>query len=149
MYHHMTEMEKIEHRAVIKYFVKKAISAKEINDMQEVLGDQTPSYATVKRWVGEFKLGRESMEDHSRSGRPTTSSSDETVEQITRIIMKDRHILVRQIASELDISKSTVADILSEVLGMHKVSMRWISRNLTPLQRSDRVACAEELLASY
>ena len=62
---------------------------------------------------------------------------------------KYRQISVRQIASELDIPKTAVTDILTNVLGVHKVFIHWINRTLTPLQRSDRVAFAEELLASY
>ena len=62
-------MEKTEIRAVIKYFVKKGMKAKEIHaDFQNTLGDYAPSFSTVAKWTSEFKFGRESLDDDSRSG---------------------------------------------------------------------------------
>ena len=55
-------MEKLEIRAVIKYFYKKEIPTKEIHkDFMETLGKESPSYSTVKTWAAEFKSGRESI----------------------------------------------------------------------------------------
>jgi hypothetical protein len=31
--------------------------------MRTILGEPAPSYTTVKKWVAEFKRGRESIED--------------------------------------------------------------------------------------
>uniref|UniRef100_A0A0K0EG22 HTH_48 domain-containing protein n=1 Tax=Strongyloides stercoralis TaxID=6248 RepID=A0A0K0EG22_STRER len=57
-------MEKIEIRAVIKYFFIKGLSPTEIKaDLDGTLGDSAPSFATVKNWVAEFKRGRTSTKD--------------------------------------------------------------------------------------
>ena len=57
-------MDKIGERAVIQYLYKKGLTPKDIhNDMVATLGKDDPSYATVKRWVAEFKRGRQSLED--------------------------------------------------------------------------------------
>ena len=62
-------MEKIEKRAVIKYFFIKGMSTKEIHDdIFVTLGDDGPSYSFVKNWVDEFKRGRSSVVDEHRSG---------------------------------------------------------------------------------
>ena len=54
------KMEKLEIRTVIKYFCKKVMPPKEIHeDFMETLGKESPSYSTVKKWVAEFKRGRE------------------------------------------------------------------------------------------
>ena len=55
-----TKMEKTEYRAVIKYLNLKGLNSTQIHtDMTDTLGDQAPSFATVKRWVAESKRGRE------------------------------------------------------------------------------------------
>ena len=32
-------------------------------DMEDTFGEDTPSYSLVKKWAGEFKRGRDSLED--------------------------------------------------------------------------------------
>ena len=39
--------------------------------MVETLGKDAPSYATIKRWMAQFKHGRDSLQDDSHSGRPS------------------------------------------------------------------------------
>ena len=53
-------MDKIDERAVIQYLHKKGLTPKDIrNDMAATLWKDAPSYATVERWVAEFKCGRQ------------------------------------------------------------------------------------------
>ena len=55
---HIYKIEKLEIRAVIKYFSKKGTLSKEIHeDFMEPLGKESPSYSTVKKWAAEFKRG--------------------------------------------------------------------------------------------
>ena len=66
-------MAKIAERAVIQYLHKKGLTPKDIhNDMVSTLGKDIRSYAPVKRWVAEFKRGRQSPEDDLRPERPVT-----------------------------------------------------------------------------
>ena len=52
-------MEKIEYRAVIRFFVSKGFKAKEIYEqLLEVYKEFSPSKRTVKFWAGEFKRSR-------------------------------------------------------------------------------------------
>ena len=68
---YICNMEKLEIRAVIKYFCKKRMPPKEIReDFMETLGKESPSHSTVKKWAAEFKRRRESVEDDGRSCRP-------------------------------------------------------------------------------
>ncbi|GBP62945.1 Mariner Mos1 transposase [Eumeta japonica] len=68
-----SNLSNIEHRAVIKYFVKKGKTPKEIfEDMVSVLQESAPSYTMVKKWARLFQQGRESCEDDPRPGRPVT-----------------------------------------------------------------------------
>ena len=57
-------MDKIGEREVIQYLHKEGLTPNDIhNDMVATLRKDAPSYATVKRWVAEFKRGRQSLED--------------------------------------------------------------------------------------
>ena len=56
-------MEETEIRAVIKYFVKEGMKAKEIHaDFQNTLGDSAPSYSIIAKWTREFIFGWESLD---------------------------------------------------------------------------------------
>jgi hypothetical protein len=53
------EIYKIEHGAVIKFFVKEGLTPNEIHSkFIEVYGDSSPSFSTIKKWAAEFKCGR-------------------------------------------------------------------------------------------
>jgi hypothetical protein len=43
-----------------------------------VYGESSPSYSTVKDWAKQFHLGRESIEDDPRQGRPAEALTPET-----------------------------------------------------------------------
>ena len=92
--------------------------------MVTTLGEDAPSFATVKRWVAEFKRGRESVEDEPRSGRPRTSTTDENVTIIHDMIMEDRRLSTRVIAARAGISQERADHILRNELEMSKVSAR-------------------------
>ena len=63
---------KVEYPAVIRYLYLKGKTGQEIHcKLTNVYGSSAPSYAQVKFWVGEFKRSRTSLEDETRSGRPS------------------------------------------------------------------------------
>ena len=58
-------------RAVILYLGLKGKTPKQVyQDMEATLGVDVPSYSMVKKWAGKLKLGRKSLEDNPRPGRP-------------------------------------------------------------------------------
>ena len=67
-------------------------------DFVETLGKETPSYSTVKKWVAEFKRGKESIEDDGRSGCPKDGTTDENVKVMHTLVMCDRRRDLRSIA---------------------------------------------------
>ena len=126
-------MDKIGERAVIQYLHKKGLTPKDIhNDMVATLGKDAPSYATVKRCVAEFKRGRQSLEDDPCPETP------EMVNKVHDIVMTDRRVKQRYIASTVGISQERVHSILTEDLEMRKLSERWVPRLLTVDQKHTR-----------
>jgi len=63
----------METRAVKIFFFLQGKAPKEIHAiLTETLGEHAPSYATVKKWVAQFKHGDFSTCDATRPGRPKT-----------------------------------------------------------------------------
>lgn len=142
--------DEIEHRAVIKFLTKENVSPKEIAErMEQVYGQDAPSYSTVKKWAALFRMGRTELEDDPRSGRPSTAITEANVEKIEKMVMQDRRLKVLQIAAEVGLSYGTVEKILHERLHLTKVSARWVPRNLSSLNREFRVQTSQELLALF
>ena len=86
---------KDEYRAVIRYLYFKRKTGQEIHcELINVYGSSAPSYAQVKFWVGEFKRGRTSSEDETRSGRPSDATDEEMCNKVRDLVFSDRRIKV-------------------------------------------------------
>ena len=71
---------KAEYRAVIRYLYLKGKTGQEIHcELTNVYRSSAPSYAQVKFWVEEFKRSRTSLEDETRSGRPSDATMKKCV----------------------------------------------------------------------
>jgi hypothetical protein len=51
----------------------------------EAFGEHSLSQAAVFEWHSHFKAGRASVEDNTRSGRPSTSKMTENVDKIREL----------------------------------------------------------------
>ena len=143
-------MENSEVRAVIKYFQMKNMSPTEIHtDLQNTLGESSPSYSAVKKWCREFKCRRQSCEDAPRRGRPVEVTTPENINKIHDLVMADRRCTIRHLEELTGMSSTRIQSILTKQLGLHKVSARWVPRMLTPDQKRIRVTSCEGLLARY
>ncbi|GBP15742.1 Putative uncharacterized protein FLJ37770 [Eumeta japonica] len=101
-----SNLSNIEHRTVIKHFVKKGKTPKEIfEDMVSVLQESAPSYTMVKKWPRSFQQERGSCEDDPRPRRLVTVVTEENVRKIKKFVLADRRIKLWPIAEELQISK--------------------------------------------
>jgi len=89
-------MDKIEYRAVIKFFVKEGLTPNEIHSkFIKVYGDSSPSFSTIEKWAAEFKRGRTSLEDDPCEGCPK-SATPEIIEQVHDMLLDDRLMKVRE-----------------------------------------------------
>jgi histone-lysine N-methyltransferase SETMAR len=140
-------MDKIEHRAIIKFLTREGNSPMEIkNRLSAVYGNSSPSYKTVKFWSKQFKGGRESIEDDPRSGRPNSAITQENNRKVEEFILEDRRIKIDVIAESLQISRERVWTIIHDHLGMSKVSARWVPKMLSPFDKQRRVETSQQFL---
>ena len=99
----------------------------------------------VKKWVADFKRGRESTDDDARTGRPKSATANAQVEGIHRMLMNDRRVTVKHIAQTLRIIVGSVHTALTEILGISKLSARWVPRMLAPDQKLNRLQISRAL----
>ena len=76
-------------------------------------GESTLSKKNLYMWYKLFQEGRENVEDESRPERPNTSTTDENVEAVKEIVLKNRRITIREVAEDVGISVGSCDDILS------------------------------------
>ena len=110
---------KVEYHALIRYLYLKRKTGQKIHcELTNVYESSAPWYAQVKFWVGEFKRGRTSLEDETRSGRPSDATDEEMCNKVRDLVYSDRRIKVEEIANALHISHGRISTILHDRLGM-------------------------------
>ena len=58
------------------------------------------------------------LEDLSRSGRPSTSSTEVNIAKVKEMVTENRNLSLREIAAELYVSHESIRIILNDCLGM-------------------------------
>ena len=140
---------KVEYRAVIRYLYLKGKTGQEIHcELTNVYGSSAPSYAQVKFWVGEFKRSRTSLEDETRSGRPSDTTDEEMCNKVQDLVYSDRRIKVEEIVNALHISHGSVST-LHDRLGMHKLTAHWVPKSLSDKQMATRASVYSALLKRF
>jgi len=133
------KMDEKEFRVVIKHYFMKGKTPQETKEkLDKHYGDSAPSIRTVYKWFQNFRSGHMGTSDAERSGRPVEVTTQEIIDKIHDMVMDDRRVKVREIASAVGISNERVHNILHKHLDMKKLSARWVPRLLTLDQKRNR-----------
>lgn len=114
--------------------------------LQKAYGDQTLTQPWAYKWYKAFKDGRDTVDDLPRSGRPSTSNTEKNVDKIEEMIMENRHLSLREIAQDVNMSHESVRNILVDVLGMRRVAARLVPKDLNFFQKEQRKLIAQDML---
>ena len=115
-----------EQRINIKFCFKLQKSGEETHEMLKlVYGDAVVTIKAVYRWFERFRNGCKSVEDEERSGRPSTSKTQENVERVNEMIRSNRRYTIREISEDLNISYGSVQNILITDLNMLQLTHRF------------------------
>ena len=76
-----------------------------------------------------------SVQDAPRSGRPSTSLTEQTSDAVQKIIEDDPHSTYQQIETILGISSKAINSIIYDYLNLRKVCGGWVSHTLTDDQK--------------
>jgi len=144
-------MEKEQYRFVIRFLFLGGKSRSEIKErLDAVYGDTSPSMATVKNWF-KVKLdvvARRFLMSHAQVSRKRLPRRI-NVTKIHGLVLADRRLKIREIAETVGMSKKRVGHILHEILGMRKLSARWVPRLLTPDNKRNRETTSERCLTLF
>ena len=75
-------------------------------------------------------VGRSSLQDEFREGRPKSIVVPETIDAVRQLILQDRHVNYREIETTLGISGTSLHSTLHEHLTVKTICSRSIPHNL-------------------
>jgi len=90
--------------------------------------DAAVSMETVYKWFEQSRNSCDSVEDEERSGRPSTSKTQENVERVSEMIRSSRRLTIREIYEVLNISYGSIQNILTTDLNMRRLSAKFVPR---------------------
>ncbi|UYV83921.1 hypothetical protein LAZ67_X000611 [Cordylochernes scorpioides] len=130
-------LKKMDQRTCIKFCVKNEIKCADAFRMLTVAyGEATLDRSNVYRWYKMFSEGREDVNDEERAGRPSTSTTDEKINEVEKMILANRRITVREVAEDLNISIGSCHSIFINDLGMRRVAAKFVPKLLNCDQNS-------------
>ncbi|UYV71820.1 hypothetical protein LAZ67_9000550 [Cordylochernes scorpioides] len=141
--------KKMDQRTCIKFCVKNEIKCVDAFRMLTVAyGEATLDRSNVYRWYKMFSEGREDVNDEERAGRPSTSTTDEKINEVEKMILANRRITVREVSEDLNISIGSCHSIFINDLGMRRVAAKFVPKLLNCDQKQHRMNIANEMLDS-
>ncbi|UYV78639.1 hypothetical protein LAZ67_16002243 [Cordylochernes scorpioides] len=141
--------KKMDQRTCIKFCVKNEIKCVDAFRMLTVAyGEATLDRSNVYRWYKMFSEGRKDVNDEERARRPSTSATDEKINEVEKMILANRRITVREVAEDLNISIGSCHSIFINDLGMRQVAAKFIPKLLNCDQKQHRMNIANEMLDS-
>jgi len=90
-----------------------------------------------------------SVKDAPRPGQAQRVVTPQNTAAVEAIVMENHQVTQNDIAACLKISHGSAHHNVHDVLQFHKVSARWVPRQLTPELREQHVDACEELLQCF
>ncbi|UYV61783.1 hypothetical protein LAZ67_1006524 [Cordylochernes scorpioides] len=121
----------MDQRTCTQFCVKNEIKCADAFQMLTVAyGEATLNRSNVYRWYKMFSEGRKVVNDEERAGRPSTSTTDENINEVEKMILANRRITVREVAEDLNISIGSCHSIFINDLGMRRVAAKFHRMNI-------------------
>ncbi|UYV79390.1 hypothetical protein LAZ67_17002447 [Cordylochernes scorpioides] len=141
--------KKMDQRTCIEFCVKNEIECADAFRMLTVAyGEATLDRNNVYLWYKMFSEGREDVNDEERAGSPSTSTTDEKINEVEKMILANRRITVREVAEDINISIGSCHSIFINDLGMRRVAAKFVPKLLNCDQKQHRMNIANEMLDS-
>ena len=137
-------------RAVIRFLHAQGQSAAEFHRrLCRVYGDNVMSDSSVSEWCRKFRDGRTDVHDECGQGRHSTVT-DEIVQNIDQSMRGNRRFTISELSEEFpQISTTILYRIVTDRLAYHAFCARWVPKQLTNLQKTQRMGSALTFLQRY
>ena len=133
--------------SVIRLLSSEGVKPIEIHRRMNVqYGDACLSLQQVYEWTRKFMNGFSSVTDSPRSGQTQWVVTPEVIAAVGAIVKENCRLTLNEIAIHLDMSHGSAHHIVHGVLQFHKLSARWVPRQLTAELKERRVDACQELL---
>ena len=100
-------------------------------------------------WYNWFKKGREDVNDDARPGRSSTSTTDEHIEVVKKMILDNCRISIREVADDVIISFGLFQEIFMDVFGMKRAAAKIVPKLLSFGQKQRHMDIAQEMLTTF
>ncbi|XP_040066361.1 uncharacterized protein LOC120840002 [Ixodes scapularis] len=119
-----------------------------IRKIQTAFGDDAMSSTQIKEWYNRSKDGRTSVESEQRSGWPSACRNDQVIAEVNAVVMRDRHVTIRENTKEVGISTLSAHSIMTKDLAMNRVAAKFLPKLLTVEQKQLLVEVSQDMLDS-
>ena len=123
-------------------FASNTKCAKTFEMLTVAFGESTMSRTQVQLWYNWFKKGPEDVNDDVRLGHLSTSTTNENIEAVKKMIFDNRRITIRDVADDVVISFGSCQAIFTDVW-----SMKHVTAKIVPKQR--RMDIVQEMLTTF
>ena len=137
-------------RTMIFYDWKIALTYKDCHArLVQPWGSNAPSDQTAFNCFCQFQRNKFTVQDAPRSGRSSTSVTQQTIDAVRKITEDDLHSTYQQIEAILSISSMAINSIIHDYLTLRKVRARWVRLTLTDEQKQLRVQFCSHSLKKF
>jgi len=146
-----------EQRVIVRYLHHMKEHTSDIHKLlMSACGEAAASYKLVKQWVDDNSKGLEDLEEANTKAVSTATNGAISLKQIgptdpalvcrlEYLVNCDRRINLERAAEMSIVGRQTAQHVICDVLGLKRVTERWVPRLWTPEQRQFRVHVATEL----
>ena len=114
-----------------------------------VYGENAMSRLMIAKWCQMFEDGRTNVTDGLRVGQPSTVNTSDNAGRVNEIILANRCVKIKEIASELNIAYGSASVLIHDQLGYRKVCARWVLRVLSDTHKNQRFEAVLSFLQRY
>ena len=93
-----------------------------------MFGESTMSRTCVQFWYNRFKEGQEDVNNDDRPDSLSTSTTDENIEAVKKMILNNHRITIREVANNVGICSSHVKQVFTHILRMKRVAAKFVPK---------------------
>ena len=114
-----------------------------------VFGESTMSWTQFQLWYNRFMQGQVDVNEDAHPGSPSTSTTNENIEAVKKMILDNHGIIIKEIADDVGISFGSCQAIFTGVLGMKCAAAKIVLKLQNFEQKQRRMDIAQKMLTAF